>query len=140
MDTEKKPAKEKLKEGWEKAKTAVGKVSKVVWIITGIALVVLLAGIIIYVNTRPYSILVTGATADEVTTVTSWLEGRGVTDYRVRGTGTVLVPDRMATALKASLLSEMYTDNGGSDYSMYFDNVSMLSTESERDNAMKMAV
>lgn len=139
-ETEKKPAKEKLKEGWEKVKTAVGKVSKVVWIIIGIALLAILAGIIIYLNTRPYSILVTGASPSEVTTVTSWLEGRGVTDYRVQGTGTVLVPDRMATALKAGLLSEMYTDNGGSDYSMYFDNVSMLSTESERNNAMEMAV
>lgn len=139
-ETEKKPAKEKLKEVWEKVKTAVGKVSKVVWIVIGIALVALLAGVIIYLNTRPYSILVTGATADEVTTVTSWLEGRGVTDYRVQGSGTILVPDRQATALKAALLNEMYTDSGGSDYSMYFDNVSMLSTESERNNAMEMAV
>lgn len=139
-ETEKKPAKEKLKEGWEKVKTVVGKVSKVVWIIIGIVLVALVAGIIIFFNTRPYSILVTGATPNEVTTVTTWLEGRGITDYRVQGTDTVLVPDRMATTLKAGLLSEMYTDDSGSDYSMYFDNVSMLSTESERDNAMEMAV
>lgn len=139
METEKKPAKEKLKESWEKVKTAVGKVSKVVWIIIGIVLLALLAGIIIFLNTRPYSILVTGASPSEVTTVTTWLEGRGVTDYRVQGTGTVLVPDRMSTALKAALLSEQYT-NGDYDFSGYFDNVSMLSTESERNNAMEIAL
>ena len=83
MDTEKKPAKEKLKEGWEKAKTAVGKVSKVVWIIIGVVAAAIIIGIVVYINTRPYSILVTGASANEVTTVTTWLEGRGVTDYRV---------------------------------------------------------
>lgn len=138
-ETEKKPVKEKLKEGWEKVKTAVGKVSKVVWIIIGIALLAVLAGIIIFLNTRPYSILVTGASPSEVTTVTTWLEGRGVTDYRVQGNNTVLVPDRMATALKAALLSEQYTD-GDYDFSGYFDNVSMLSTESERENAMEIAV
>ena len=138
-ETEKKPAKEKLKEGLEKIKTAVGKVSKVVWIIIGIALLAILAGIIIFLNTRPYSILVTGASPSEVTTVTTWLEGRGVTDYRVQGNNTVLVPDRMATALKAALLSEQYTD-GDYDFSGYFDNVSMLSTESERNNAMEIAV
>lgn len=140
MDTEKKPAKEKVKELWEKAKTVLGKVSKVVWIIIAAVLVAIVIGIVIFLNTRPYSILVTGATPSEVTTVTTWLDGRGVTDYRVQGTGTVLVPDRQATALKAALLSEMYVDNSDYDYSMYFDNVSMLSTEAERNNAWWIAV
>lgn len=138
METEKKSGKEKAKELWEKTKTAVGKVSKVVWIIIAAALVVAVAGIIIFLNTRPYSILVTGATANEVTTVTTWLEGRGVTDYRTRGNGTILVPDRQAAALKAALLTERYSD-GNYDYSSYYDNVSMLSTESERSNAWEIA-
>lgn len=138
METEKKSGKEKAKELWEKTKTAVGKVSKVVWIMIAAVLVAIAAGIIIFLNTRPYSILVTGATASEVTTVTTWLEGRGVTDYRVQGTGTVLVPDRQAAALKAALLTERYSD-GDYDYSSYYDNVSMLSTESERSNAWEIA-
>lgn len=138
MDTEKKPAKEKLKEVWEKTKTAVGKVSRAVWIIIAAVVVAIAVGIIIFLNTRPYSILVTGATAGEVTTVTNWLEGRGVRDYRVQGSGTVLVPDRQAAALKAALLTERYSD-GTYDYSSYYDNVSMLSTESERNNAWEIA-
>lgn len=139
MDTEKKPAKEKLKEVWEKTKGVLGKVSKIIWIIAAIAIVVLLIGIIVFLNTRPYSILVTGASPAEVTTVTTWLEGRGVRDYRLRGSDTVMVPDRMAPALKAALLTEQYSD-GNYDYSGYFDNVSMLSTESERSNAWWIAV
>lgn len=139
METEKKPAKEKLKEVWEKTKGVLGKVSKLVWIIAAIAIVVLLVGIIVFLNTRPYSILVTGASPAEVTTVTTWLEGRGVRDYRLRGTDTVMVPDRMAPALKAALLTEQYSE-GNYDYSGYFDNVSMLSTESERSNAWWIAV
>ena len=138
-EKEKKPIKEQAKEVWEKAKTVLGKVSKVVWIIAAIVLVALVAGIIIYLNTRPYSILVTGASPTEVTTVTNWLEDRGVRDYRLRGTDTVMVPDRQAVALKAALLSEMYSD-GNYDYSGYFDNVSMLSTESERNNAWWISV
>lgn len=108
METEKTPVKEKLKGFWEKFKAALGKVSKVVWIIVAILIVALVAGIIIYANTRPYSILITGANPDEVTTVTTWLDSRGVRDYRTRGSGTVLVPERQAVALKAALLGEMY--------------------------------
>lgn len=144
MDTEKKPAKERLKETWEKTKAAVGKVagkvSKLVWIIIAAVLVAIVIGIVIFLNTRPYSILVTGASPSEVSTVTTWLEGRGVTDYRVQGTGTVLVPDRQAAVLKAALLTEQYADGSNYDFSGYFDNVSMLSTESERNNAWWIAV
>lgn len=140
METEKTPVKEKLKGFWEKFKAALGKVSKVVWIIVAILIVALVAGIIIYANTRPYSILITGANPDEVTTVTTWLDSRGVRDYRTRGSGTVLVPERQAVALKAALLGEMYAPDSKYDYSGYFDNVSMLSTESERTNAWWIAV
>ena len=142
METEEKKSiqvPEKVKEIWEKVKTAVGKVSKVVWIIAAAVLVAIVIGVVIFMNTRPYSILVTGATASEVTTVTTWLEGRGVTDYRVQGTGTVMVPERQAAALKAALLTEQYAE-GNYDFSGYFDNVSMLSTESERSNAWWIAV
>lgn len=139
MDKEKIPGSEKAKELWTKTKAAVGKVSKKVWIILAVAVAVLAAGVVIYLNTRPYSILITGATANEVATVTNWLEGRGVQDYKYRGSDTILVPDRQAVALKAALLSEMYS-GGNYDYSGYFDNVSMLSTEAERTNAWWIAV
>lgn len=130
---------DKLKEIWQKVKTAVGKVSKKVWIIAAVALVLIAAGITIYLNTRPYSVLITGATPGEVTTVVNWLTSRGVTTYRYEGNDTILVPERQAPALKASLLTEMYS-TGTSDFSGYFDNVNMLSTEKARSNAWYVAL
>lgn len=129
----------KLKEFGEKLKTGIGKVSKKVWITLAVILVLVAAGITIYLNTRPYSILVTGATPEEVTTVVTWLGNRGVTNYRYQGTDTILVPERQAPALKASLLTELYS-TGKSSFSGYFDNVNMLSTEKERSNAFYIAL
>lgn len=130
---------DKLKEIWEKVKTAVGKVSKKVWIIAAVTLVLIAAGITVYLNTRPYSVLITGATPGEVTTVINWLEGRGVTTYRYQGNDTILVPDRQAASLKASLLTELYS-TGTSDFSGYFENAGMLSTEKARTNAWYVAL
>ena len=45
---------EKIKEYLEKAKTAVGKVSKKVWIIAAAVLVLIAVGLVIFFNTRPY--------------------------------------------------------------------------------------
>ena len=69
--------KEKLKGYLEKAKTAVGKVSRKIWIIVAAALVLVVAGIIILQNTRPYSTLITGATSQETSTVLTWLQRVG---------------------------------------------------------------
>lgn len=130
---------EKLKEIWEKVKTAVGKVSRKVWIIAAVVIVVVAAGITIFLNTRPYSVLVTGASASEISFVANWLEERGVKTYRYQGMDTILVPESQAPALKASLLTEMYSD-GSADYSGYFDRIGMLSTEAERNNAWQIAL
>lgn len=118
-------------------KTTVGKVSKKIWIIAAVVLVLIAAGITIFLNTRPYAVLITGATPEEVTSVVTWLEGRGVTTYRYQGTDTILVPERQAASLKGSLLTEMWS-SGTSDYSGYFDNVGMLSTEKERSQAWEV--
>lgn len=129
----------KLKETAGKLKQAAGKVSKKVWIIVAAVLVIIVAAIIIYWNTRPFAVLVTGATPEEVTTVVSWLERRNMTDYRQQGTDTILVPERQAPSLKASLLTEMY-GTGKSTFSGYFDNINMLSTEKARSNAWYIAL
>ena len=54
--------KEKLKGYWEKVKTALGKVSKKIWIIIAATLVLLTIAVVIFLNTRPYAALITGAT------------------------------------------------------------------------------
>ena len=66
----------------------MGKVSKKIWIIAAVALVIVAAGIAIFLNNRPYSVLITSANAEEISTVMSWLETQGVQDYRMEGSPT----------------------------------------------------
>lgn len=129
----------KLKEAVGKLKEAAGKVSKKIWIIVAAVLVFIVAAIVIYWNTRPYAVLVTGARPDEISTVVTWLGDRNVTDFKYQGTDTILVPERQAPALKASLLNELYS-TGSSGFSGYFDNISMLSTERARSDVWWIAL
>ena len=73
--------KEKLKGYLEKVKMTAGKVSRKIWIIIAAALVLAVAGIVVFTNTRPYSTLITGATSQETSTVLTWLDNQGFTDY-----------------------------------------------------------
>lgn len=122
---------EKLKGYWEKVKAALGKVSKKIWIIIAVTVAVLVIGVVVFLNTRPYATLIAGATDEEVATVQSWLQEQGVTDYKVEGSGAILVPKAQAPALKARLLQERYSQPN-TTYSGYFERVGALSTESER--------
>lgn len=133
--------KEKLKGYLEKVKTAVGKVSRKIWIIIAAAVVLLAAGIIILASRtpKPYSTLITGASADETSSVISWLDNQGFSDYTLDGTGTVLVPENQVYNLKARLLQERYS-TASSPFSGYFERVSALSTEKDRVNAWQAAL
>lgn len=119
---------------WEKIKSALGKVSKIIWIIIAAVLLVLVIGVVVFLNTRPYAALIAGATNEEAATVMNWLESQGVTNYRMEGTGTILVPEAQAATLKAKLLQEQYS-NANSSYSGYFERISALSTVRDRDAA-----
>ena len=129
--------KEKLKGYLDQAKTTLGKISKKIWILIGVIAVLIIAAIIFYVNTRPYAALIDGATAEERDTVVSWLQEQGVSDYRIEGTGTVLVPAGQAATLKARLLQEQYSQ-ANTPFSGYFERVGAISTMYDRKIA-KMA-
>ena len=126
--------KEKLKGYWEKVKTALGKVSKKIWILIAAILVVVVAAVIIFFATRPYSPLISGATDEETATVLTWLQEQGVSDYRMQGSGTIMVPEGQASSLKARLLQEKYSANN-SGYNGYFEMVGALSTSADRSQA-----
>ncbi|MBD5084739.1 MAG: hypothetical protein HDT33_06675 [Clostridiales bacterium] len=123
--------KEKLKGYLDKVKTALGKISKKIWIIIAIAVAVLVIAIVIFLKTRPYSTLITGATDEEMATVLSWLQENGFTDYKMEGSGTILVPAGQAPSLKARLLQEQYSQSNF-PYSLYFEQVGALSTQEDR--------
>lgn len=123
--------KEKLKGYLDKVKTALGKVSKKIWILLAVIVVVAVAAVILLYNNRPYAVLIDGASNEETATVMSWLADQGITDYRMEGTGTILVPRSQAAGLKASLLQEQYSQSKSS-FSGYFERVGALSTQYDR--------
>lgn len=131
--------KEKLKGYWENVKTTLGKVSLKIWILIGAILALLIIGVVVFLNTRPYSTLITGATDEETSTVITWLGEQGVTDYKMQEQGTILVPAGQATSLKARLLQEQYSD-ANSPWTAYFERVSALSTMRDRDAAWDVTV
>lgn len=107
------------------------------WIIAAAVLVILAAGVTVLLNNRPYEVLVTGVSAGETASILSFLEGQGVTDYKVQGNDTILVPKSQVSTLKMRILMEGYPQTGYA-YSTYYDHVGALSTESERSNAYLM--
>lgn len=124
----------KIKQVWRKVKAFFSTLSKktrylmvsafLVVLVTGVALVILHA-------TKPYTILFTGLTSSDMSSVLTFLDSRGVTDYKVQDNDTILVPESQEASLKASLLMEGYPSSGFG-YSMYLDHVGSLSTESDR--------
>ena len=125
---------EKIKKLWEAVKTRLKKVSKKAYIIIGVVVVVLAAALTFALNNKPYNVLFTGVSPSEASSILSFLEGQGVTDYKVENNDTILVPKGKEDALKARLVMEGYPQSGYA-YSTYYDHVGSLSTESERNNA-----
>lgn len=126
---------DKLKAFWEKVRESTKKVSKKVYIIAAVVLVVTAAAIAYFLNSRPYATLVTDISPTEASTVLNLLGQWGMTDYKVENNDTILVPEDQVEALKVRLLMENVSMTGHY-YSSYFDNISSISTEAERNNAM----
>ena len=99
---------EKIKKLWEAVKTRLKKVSKKAYIIIGVVVVVLAAALTFALNNKPYSVLFTGVSPSEASSILSFLEGQGVTDYKVENNDTILVPKGKEGALKARLVMEGY--------------------------------
>ena len=134
--------KEKLRGLLEKIKTTLGKVSKKIWTLILICLVVVAAVIVLIVhnyNNRPYAVLIDRANNEEMATVQTWLQEQGITDYKMEGTGTILVPENQAVTLKARLLQQQYSSANASP-SGYFERVGALSTQYDRKIAWQLDV
>ena len=129
--------KEKLKGYLEKAKTALGKISRKIWILIAVCLVVVVAiaafAIHSYMN-RPYAVLIDKANNEEMATVVTWLQEQGITDYKMDGSGTILVPEGQVFTLKARLLQQQYSSTNASP-SGYFERVGAMSTMFDREQA-----
>ena len=120
---------EKAKGYWTKVKEFLKKLPKKIFIALGI-LVVLALVLVIWLNSRPYSVLFTELNAEDMSSVLTYLEEAGVTNYKVENNDTILVHPSQEANLKAQLLMEGYP-NSGFAYT-YSTETGALSTESER--------
>lgn len=134
--------KEKVMTVAEKIKGFFGKLGKKTVIALSVALAALIVIAIVVtvtLNNKPYSVLFTGLAGQETASIVEYLREKGVTDYRVENNDTIWVPQEQENTLRAALLMEGYPKSGFS-YSTYFEKVSALSTESERNNAFLIAL
>lgn len=125
---------EKAKAVLEKGKELLKKIPKFVFIVAGIVVVAVVVIAAVVLNNKDYTVLFTGLGSEEASEIVTYLNDNGVTDYRVDNNDTILVPEGQEAQLKAQLLMEGYPESGYS-YSTYYDHVSALSTESERNTA-----
>ena len=101
------------------------------------AVLVVAAGAIVAVvvasQNQPYATLFTELSQTDMTAITSYLTENGVSDFRIVEDDTIMVPADQEVQLKAQLVSQGYVNSGYAyNYSTYLDNVSALTTESER--------
>ena len=123
---------EKIKPVLEKAKTFLKKVPKKLYLSLVVLLVAALA-IVVFLHTRPYEILFTDLKDSEMSSILSYLDESGFTEYQVEGDDTILVPASQEAGLKARLLMAGYPQSGFA-YT-YTAPSGTLSTESERAEA-----
>ena len=100
-------------------------------ILLGAVLVVMLAVIAVIVAVtmnRPYVTLFTELNQTDMSAIVTYLSDNGITNYKVSGDNTILVPEDQEAQLKATLLTQGYPSSGFA-YSTYFDHVGSLTTE-----------
>lgn len=130
--------KEKLQGYLGKVKTVLKKVPKLAWIAAAVVLIALAAVIVFALSNKPYTVLVTGSTTDEITSILNWLEEQGVRDYRLEG-DKILVPEGREISLKTQMIMEGYPKTGYL-YETYFNNTGSLSTQSQQNRAFLLSL
>ncbi|BAL01167.1 flagellar M-ring protein [Oscillibacter valericigenes Sjm18-20] len=128
---------EKLKGFGGNLKKFFAKMSKKARIILGCVLgTLILTGVIfaIVMNNRPYAVLFTGLSTEEISSISTYLNDNGATNFQVQGTDTILVPEAQEAQLKAELLMQGYPTSGFA-YETYRKGVGTMSTDSDRQMA-----
>jgi len=124
--------KEKTKQITEKVKTFFtsmnAKVRKALIAVVVVAVAVI-AGLLIFSATRPYTVLFTGLSQEDMSSVLTYLRNNNVTNYRIENNDTILVPESQEASLKASIMMENYPSSGFG-YKTFLDNSSFINSES----------
>ena len=130
----------KLKEFGGKARDFFKNMSMKVRVILCVLLVAVIAVIAaVYINAKnqPYKTLFSGLSDTEKTSIIAALEENGYTDYRIEG-DTIKVRQEQADLALSRMLMLGYPKSG-SFYEFYTENVSTLTTNSERSTYERIA-
>ena len=95
---------DKVKDFLEKAKGLLKRLPKKIIIIAAAVLAVVIVAAVVVLGNKPYAVLVTEVSNEEAVTIMNLLDEMGVTDYRLEGNDTILVPESQEAQLKARLL------------------------------------
>ncbi len=127
---------DKVKAAWGKAVDFAKHMSRKlkILLLAGLILIAaLVVALIVYNNTRPYAVLFTELSSEDMASVVTYLEENGVRNYQIRDNDTILVPEAQESSLRARLLMSGSYPKSGFSYDTYLNNVGMLSSESDRD-------
>lgn len=124
--------KEKTKQIAEKAKsffTSMNAKVRKALIAVVVAAVAVIAGLLIFNATRPYTVLFTGLSQEDMSSVLTYLRNNNVNNYRIENNDTILVPESQEASLKAGIMMENYPSSGFG-YETFLDNSSFINSES----------
>lgn len=131
--------KEKLQIALEKVKSYFDGEHKKKRIITAalilVAVIVVSIVVAVKLNNRPYETLFTGLTTEESSAIVGKLHEYGATNYKIVG-DSIQVPAADEPDLKAKLLMDGYPKSGFL-YDTYFENISMMASDSDRRTIIK---
>lgn len=128
--------KERATAALEKVKSVIGALNRktkiliVGVLVTALALII---GLVAYNSAKSsdYTTLFSDLNTEEATTILGKLDEYGA-PYRYKGSGTIEVLTEQEPQLKAKLLQEGYPKSGFT-YKVFTDNVSMMSTDFEKE-------
>ena len=122
----------KVKEFFGKMSTGV----KIAIVLVLLAAVGVAVGLTIHRANKPYTVLFTGLSQDDLSSILTYFNENQIQDYKVERNDTILVPESQEVALKAAILQQGYPTSGYA-YGTYLDNVGILSSERDRQQLTK---
>ena len=125
---------ERIKQLWAGIRAFFAGLSLRVKILLGVVLlasIAIIAALVVRASNRPYSVLFTDLSTQDLTNVVSFLETNQITDYKVENNNRILVRSEQADRLRMQVMLEAYPTSGYG-YEMYLTNVSSLSSDSDR--------
>ena len=131
----------KLKELWEKVKDFFKNMSmkmRIILCAVLVAVVVLIAVLAVTATNQPYATLFTNLSNSEASAILDYLEENGFSDYRLEG-DTIYVRAGQQDILTAQLIQAGYPKDGYL-YETYFEKVGLTTTNSERNETLRIAL